>query len=129
MIGELAYAYQLDSSGCTAFGDLRVTALSLWDFEVDLATTGPRRAAALRDRALLFWALAEDVGGRNANAWDAAAVAADQAAAFDPSDPDLARRADDARHNRHAAPPVVGRRPAPGAARHGRAERLVDDRL
>ena len=102
LIGDLAWAYHNEASGCIAFADPRVIARDLWALEIPLATTGDRRATAARNRALILWVLAQNGDGRDPDAWAAAALAADVAAALDPADLAIARRAADARHNRRA---------------------------
>jgi tetratricopeptide (TPR) repeat protein len=74
-----------------------------WAIAATLATTPRRRATAMRDRALVIWSMAESAGGRNADAWLAAADAFDKAAALDGPNAGLAQRAADARHNAQLA--------------------------
>jgi hypothetical protein len=93
LVGELATVVELESQELDP-----IVVASLWDAAAAIATSNPRRTAAIHNGALDYWRRAS-WGDGGAARWRAAAIAAEQAAAADPTDDDMIGRARDARWN------------------------------
>jgi len=95
-LGLLAWEWQREHPWREA--DLAV-ADALWRLDLAVVTTAERRAAALRDRAIIRWQIAREARTVDARVWTAAAEAFSAAAATSPDDRELSAASAAARVN------------------------------